>query len=130
MIKSTAPTRIDLAGGTLDIWPLYLQFGNPPTLNAAINLYATVELTPRSDRKVFVKSKDLPCQARFNSIASLPERSPLGPHFKNPEILSTEKRLEYSYIKRSTTWFWNWWVVSFEYSFTWCAQYIYKKRSR
>ena len=77
MIKSTAPTRIDLAGGTLDIWPLYLQFGNPPTLNAAINLYATVELTPRSDRKVFVKSKDLQCQARFNSIASLPERHPL-----------------------------------------------------
>ena len=61
----------------MDIWPLYLQFGNPPTLNAAINLYATVELTPRSDRKIFVKSKDLPCQARFNSIASLPERHPL-----------------------------------------------------
>ena len=77
MIKSTAPTRIDLAGGTLDIWPLYLRFGNPPTLNAAISLYATVELTPRNDRKIFVESKDLPCQAKFNSIASLPERHPL-----------------------------------------------------
>ena len=77
MIKSTAPTRIDLAGGTLDIWPLYLRFGNPPTLNAAISLYATVELTPRNDRKIFVESKDLLCQAKFNSIASLPERHPL-----------------------------------------------------
>ena len=26
MIKSSAPTRIDLAGGTLDIWPLYLFY--------------------------------------------------------------------------------------------------------
>ena len=59
MIKSTAPTRIDLAGGTLDIWPLYFQFENPPTLNAAINIYATVELTPRSDRRIIVESKDL-----------------------------------------------------------------------
>ena len=78
MIKSTAPTRIDLAGGTLDIWPLYLQFGNPPTLNAAINLYATVELTPRNDKKIFVESKDLLLQVKFKSLASLPEVHPLG----------------------------------------------------
>ena len=93
MIKSTAPTRIDLAGGTLDIWPLYLQFGNPPTLNAAINLYATVELTPRSDRKIFVKSKDLPCQARFKSIASLPERHPLDLILKTLKYYQPKKGL-------------------------------------
>ena len=78
MIRSTAPTRIDLAGGTLDIWPLYLQFKNPPTLNAAINLYATVELTPRSDRKVVVESKDLLRKVEFKSIKSVPERHPLN----------------------------------------------------
>ena len=78
MIKSTAPTRIDLAGGTLDIWPLYLQFKNPPTLNAAINLYATVELTPRSDQKVVVESKDLLRKVEFKSIKSVPERHPLN----------------------------------------------------
>jgi len=93
MIKSTAPTRIDLAGGTLDIWPLYLRFGNPPTLNAAINLYAMVELTPRSDRKIFVESKDLPCQAKFNSIASLPERHPLDLILKTLKYYQPKKGL-------------------------------------
>ena len=77
MIKSTAPTRIDLAGGTLDIWPLYLQFENPPTLNAAINLYATVELTPRNDKRIFVESKDLHLKSQFKSIEFLPARHPL-----------------------------------------------------
>lgn len=78
MIKSTAPTRIDLAGGTLDIWPLYLQFENPPTLNAAINLYATVELTPRNDRRIVVESKDLKRKAEFTSIDSLPKKHSLN----------------------------------------------------
>ncbi|KMP10726.1 GHMP kinase [Candidatus Nitromaritima sp. SCGC AAA799-C22] len=78
MIKSTAPTRIDLAGGTLDIWPLYLQFGNPPTLNAAIDLYATVELTRRKDRRIVVESKDLNRKEQFSSIDSLPEKHSLS----------------------------------------------------
>ena len=93
MIKSTAPTRIDLAGGTLDIWPLYLRFGNPPTLNAAISLYATVELTPRNDRKIFVKSKDLLCQAKFNSIRSLPEKHPLDLILKTLKYYQPKKGL-------------------------------------
>ncbi|MFQ5450783.1 MAG: GHMP kinase [Nitrospinaceae bacterium] len=77
MIRSSAPTRIDLAGGTLDIWPLYLFFDNPPTLNAAIDLYATVELKPRNDRQIMVESKDLNLRERFASIQSLPEKHPL-----------------------------------------------------
>src|SRR5205814_1552297 len=35
-IVSSAPTRIDLAGGTIDIWPLYLFHDGALTLNAAI----------------------------------------------------------------------------------------------
>ena len=93
MIKSTAPTRIDLAGGTLDIWPLYLQFGNPPTLNAAINLYATVELTPRNDKKIFVESKDLLLQVKFNSLASLPEVHPLALILKTLKYYQPKKGL-------------------------------------
>jgi D-glycero-alpha-D-manno-heptose-7-phosphate kinase len=93
MIKSTAPTRIDLAGGTLDIWPLYLRFENPPTLNAAISLYATVELTSRSDQKIFVESKDLSYQAKFNSIGSLPEKHPLGLILKTLKYYQPKKGL-------------------------------------
>lgn len=77
MIKSSAPTRIDLAGGTLDIWPLHLFFGNAPTLNAAIDLYATVELTPRKDKRIVLRSRDLNLEDSFSSLRSLPENHPL-----------------------------------------------------
>ncbi len=77
MIRSSAPTRIDLAGGTLDLWPLYLFFDCPPTLNAAINLYATVELRPRRDKAIVLESRDLGCQARFRGLQALPDKHPL-----------------------------------------------------
>jgi D-glycero-alpha-D-manno-heptose-7-phosphate kinase len=44
IIKSKAPTRIDLAGGTVDIWPLYLFLKRPVTINLAINLFAEARL--------------------------------------------------------------------------------------
>lgn len=43
-IVSRAPTRIDLAGGTVDIWPLYLFLKNPLTLNLGIDLFAEARL--------------------------------------------------------------------------------------
>lgn len=57
-IVSSAPTRIDLAGGTLDIWPLYLFHEHAQTLNAAISLRAHAEITPRSDGKLVLTSID------------------------------------------------------------------------
>lgn len=44
IIEASAPTRIDLAGGTIDIWPLYLMHGDGLTVNAAIDLYARCRL--------------------------------------------------------------------------------------
>ncbi|MBI4278482.1 MAG: hypothetical protein HY660_08500, partial [Armatimonadetes bacterium] len=38
VIQASAPTRIDLAGGTLDIYPLYLFEGEGLTVNIAIDL--------------------------------------------------------------------------------------------
>ncbi len=77
MIRSSAPTRIDLAGGTLDLWPLHLFFDNPPTLNAAIDLYASVELTARRDKTIIIESRDLGRKVKFRNLAALPERHPL-----------------------------------------------------
>ena len=77
MIRSSAPTRIDLAGGTLDLWPLHLFFDNPPTLNAAIDLYASVELTARRDKTILIESRDLGQKARFRNLSALPEKHPL-----------------------------------------------------
>jgi D-glycero-alpha-D-manno-heptose-7-phosphate kinase len=77
LIKSSAPTRIDLAGGTLDIWPLHLFFGNAPTLNAAIDLYATVEIIPRKDKRIVLRSQDLNLADSFSSFNTLPDNHPL-----------------------------------------------------
>src|SRR5438552_18219401 len=57
-IVSSAPTRIDLAGGTIDIWPLYLFHDGALTLNAAISLRAHVELESRTDGRVELRSID------------------------------------------------------------------------
>ncbi len=77
IIESSAPTRIDLAGGTLDLWPLHLFFDNPPTLNAAIDLYASVTIKTRRDRALHIESRDLGIKERFTSIRHLPEKHPL-----------------------------------------------------
>lgn len=57
-IHASAPTRIDLAGGTLDIWPLYLFHEGAQTLNAAISLRASCDLRSRADRHLAIVSED------------------------------------------------------------------------
>jgi len=46
--RATAPTRIDLAGGTLDIWPLYLFHPGALTVNVAIDRRAETWIEPRA----------------------------------------------------------------------------------
>jgi len=57
-VHASAPTRIDLAGGTLDIWPLYLFHDGAQTLNAAISLRASCDLRSRADRRLLIVSED------------------------------------------------------------------------
>ena len=57
-IVSSAPTRIDLAGGTFDIWPLYLFHDRAQTINAAISLRAHCTLTARAGGSIALVSDD------------------------------------------------------------------------
>ena len=57
-LDCSAPTRIDLAGGTIDIWPLYLFHDGAQTLNAAISLRAHVSLEDLAGERVIVHSVD------------------------------------------------------------------------
>jgi D-glycero-alpha-D-manno-heptose-7-phosphate kinase len=57
-IDASAPTRVDLAGGTLDIWPLYLFHEGAQTLNAAISLRARCSLRPNPNRRILITSDD------------------------------------------------------------------------
>src|SRR5690242_21327529 len=57
-IVASAPTRIDLAGGTIDIWPLYLFHDGALTLNAAISLRAHASIEPRPMPGIVLRSID------------------------------------------------------------------------
>jgi D-glycero-alpha-D-manno-heptose-7-phosphate kinase len=57
-LHCSAPARIDLAGGTLDIWPIYLFHQPAVTVNAAISLRAHVQIESRDDGCVVLVSED------------------------------------------------------------------------
>ena len=67
-VHSSAPTRLDLAGGTLDIWPLYLFHHGAQTLNAAISLRAECWLTPSVDGAWHIASEDTGAVLRLDDL--------------------------------------------------------------
>lgn len=69
-ITASAPTRIDLAGGTIDIWPLYLFHHGAQTLNAAISLRASVTLESAASG-VEIESEDTATRVRVDDVAAL-----------------------------------------------------------
>jgi D-glycero-alpha-D-manno-heptose-7-phosphate kinase len=58
IIESTAPTRVDIAGGTIDIWPLYLFHPGAATVNFAVSLRARCRIETRDDDRVILESRD------------------------------------------------------------------------
>jgi D-glycero-alpha-D-manno-heptose-7-phosphate kinase len=67
-ILTTAPCRADLAGGTIDIWPLYLFHPGARSVNIALDIQTACCITPRRDREIHLRSHDT---AREESFASL-----------------------------------------------------------
>lgn len=76
-IESSAPTRIDLAGGTLDIWPLYLFHDNAQTLNAAISIRAHCAIQARDDGRVRLRSDDTGAEMDADGWQGLDPSGPL-----------------------------------------------------
>jgi D-glycero-alpha-D-manno-heptose-7-phosphate kinase len=58
LIESSAPTRVDLAGSTIDIWPLYLFHPGAATVNFAISLRAHCRIETRDDGRIVLESRD------------------------------------------------------------------------
>jgi D-glycero-alpha-D-manno-heptose-7-phosphate kinase len=86
-ITASAPTRIDLAGGTIDIWPLYLFHHGAQTLNAAISLRAHVSVDARDDSRVEIISEDTDKRVLVDSVAAL----------RDDETLALLGRLAYAF---------------------------------
>lgn len=58
-VSSRAPTRIDLAGGTIDLWPIHQLLDQKATVNVGVTLDAQVEITESADSDFHVESQDL-----------------------------------------------------------------------
>ena len=62
-VTASAPSRIDLAGGTIDIWPISVLLKRAVTVNVAIELRATATVESRGDGRARVVSRDRRRQA-------------------------------------------------------------------
>ncbi len=75
-LTARAPTRVDLAGGTLDIWPLNMLVESALTINVAIDLWATVtleEVGPGGDpARAVIVSEDQGLEETWERAAAPP----------------------------------------------------------
>lgn len=92
IVESIAPTRVDLAGGTIDIWPLYLLHPNASTVNFGISLYARCRIETREDDRIILESRDrkLSFETNLAQVAELVREERLElisklVHFFKPE---------------------------------------------
>lgn len=83
-ITARAPCRADLAGGTIDLWPLYLFHPGALTLNFAVKILTTCRITPREDQQIHLRSLDTKKEESFATLddlrASRRSRLPLAAH--------------------------------------------------
>src|SRR5256886_10777052 len=63
-----APVRADLAGGTLDLWPLYLFHPGARTVNVAISYYAESEVAETGDSGIEIHLNDQQYEQRYESL--------------------------------------------------------------
>ncbi|MDT7603973.1 MAG: D-glycero-alpha-D-manno-heptose-7-phosphate kinase [Acidobacteriota bacterium] len=93
IIESIAPTRVDLAGGTIDIWPLYLFHPGAATVNFAVSLRALCRIETRADDRVILESRDrnVSFETNLAGVAELVREERLElisklVHFFNPQV--------------------------------------------
>jgi len=62
---------VDLAGGTLDLWPLYLFHPGAVTVNFAVNILTRCKVTRLTDDKIRLKSLDTKVEEEFPNFQEL-----------------------------------------------------------
>lgn len=68
---ANAPCRVDLAGGTMDIWPLYLFHPGAVTVNFAVNVLTRCRIAPLPGKRIRLKSIDTRREEEFSSLDEL-----------------------------------------------------------
>ncbi|MBZ5516401.1 MAG: GHMP kinase [Acidobacteriia bacterium] len=74
-VEARAPARVDLAGGTVDIWPLYLFHPGAQTVNLAIRCYASCAIETRADRRLVFLSQDQQIRETYESLGDLARKT-------------------------------------------------------
>jgi D-glycero-alpha-D-manno-heptose-7-phosphate kinase len=70
-IVAQAPCRADLAGGTIDLWPLYLFHSGAMTVNFALNILTTCRISPLKGKRIHLRSIDTQKEEEFSSFDQL-----------------------------------------------------------
>ncbi|PYX89340.1 MAG: GHMP kinase [Acidobacteria bacterium] len=70
-IVTHAPCRADLAGGTIDLWPLYLFHPGALTLNFALEILTTCRIRPLRGKRIQLRSRDTRKEEEFPSLDAL-----------------------------------------------------------
>ncbi|MBI2677471.1 MAG: GHMP kinase [Candidatus Koribacter versatilis] len=70
-IVAHAACRVDLAGGTMDIWPLYLFHAGAVTVNFAVNILTRCRIAPLQGKKIHLKSIDTRREETFADFPAL-----------------------------------------------------------
>jgi len=83
-LTTLAPCRVDLAGGTVDIWPLYLFHPGALTVNFAVSVLTRCTIRPLPGKKIHLKSLDTGAEDHFTDWTELCSakkvRHPLAAH--------------------------------------------------
>lgn len=67
-IRVQSPTRVDLAGGTLDLWPLFNFTESASTINMAIDIFTSAEIVLREDMKIEIISTDVGISKIYSNL--------------------------------------------------------------
>ena len=70
-VVAHAPCRADLAGGTLDLWPLYLFHPGAITVNFALEILTTCRIKALRGKRIHLRSVDTKREEEFRSLDDL-----------------------------------------------------------
>ncbi len=97
MLEAMAPNRIDFAGGTTDLFPLYLLMEGGCTINLAINVWSRASIRIIEGEGITLKSRDMDECIRATSLDSLKDTGALSllvkavkafPQYRGLEIIT------------------------------------------
>ena len=67
-VTKRSPTRIDLAGGTLDCWPLYLLTDGCVTINLSVSIFTEATVEPRAGSEIEIHMRDQDYRRTFADL--------------------------------------------------------------